>query len=157
MKKQTFLVKIALLVWQNASLPIATIHSAGGEFCVSGDRRLRELHALYIKERLEKEETAFKAGYHYDGSTPKQYIFRHDFRMFCKNYFITHRCQMEIAPVRVQVAPETVPDNFPPPTSFPTACAFCGAYFRKTDSRPNKVFCSARCRVNAWRVARRLK
>jgi hypothetical protein len=74
------------------------------------------------------------------------------FRMFCKAYFITHKLRFKDTPVRVQTPKEAIQTDSMPHSSRTGLCEFCGSIFPIISNRKSRRFCSAKCRVNAWRI-----
>jgi hypothetical protein len=154
MKKITHKLRVAAIIATHASVPIHKIHSAGETFCVSGDRRLRELAGDFLQSlRLNGNfsKTAYLNVYYYDPERPKMYHFCTKFREYC-----LHLVLATLGPagndllVRVQQAQGELGTPVKPNDPRGRFCLYCGAVLKEKPCRKDRRFCSPKCRIS-WR------
>jgi hypothetical protein len=154
MKKITHKLRVAAIIATHASVPIHKIHSAGETFCVSGDRRLRELAGDFLQSlRLNGNfsKTAYLNVYYYDPERPKMYHFCTKFREYC-----LHLVLATLGPagndllVRVQQAQGELGTPIKPNDPGGRFCLYCGAALKEKPLRKDRRFCSPKCRIS-WR------
>lgn len=149
MDKQTIKRKLAAMIAASKTIPIHLIHNAGGSFCVSGDRRLRELRDEWY---AAFPDIIDKRAYTYDPIKPKVYIFYTQFREWVKWKYTFIEIPRPKADVRVQIPLEPTMGTGMIDRALSKSCPYCGAVIHYSGKRRNKVYCSPKCRVAAWRL-----
>lgn len=145
MKKITNKLRVAAIIATHARVPIYRIHSAGESFCVSGDRRLREL----VSDFESKNPTI--TAHAYDPEKPKSYVFFRNFRDYCMNLVLASLGQeAETLLVRVQQAQGELGTPIKPNDPRRRFCLYCGAALKEKPLRKDRRFCSPKCRIS-WR------